>query len=377
MPNDYVGRYGEALRKLRALDRAPSTEIAGAFGRELPQQSPGAFQPQQAAPQPRPAFAQPGLDMFDPEKPVSAAELYKQMPDDAKEAMAEQLKAQGIDVDTAYEREVQAGNIVAQKKPPSRNEKMGYLAEVALRTISNLGRQGTTSSADWADAVLATDARRDGLAERERQETRQDTKEQTAFQRAQEAEARARAERLAEREADRTARKSERDEDRTTRSKERDEDRAFTREENARARAAAAADRKAGRQPRTITATDGGVYTLNDDGTATPVTTEREVDETVRAPGGGGSKGPRKIKKKVREQLRAPARSNDASGVDKDTLIRSINERFKLLREDRKNRTKTDSELQAIAEEQVMSQLGKINGESAPARQSNAFDIFD
>lgn len=368
---DYVGRYGEALRKLRALERAPAPEIAGAFDRQLPApEAGGAFRPTQ---QRAPAFQQAPPPMFDPDKPVSAGELYGQMPDEAKEAMAEQLKTQGIDVDAAYASEVAAGNLPAQEKPPSRNEKMGYLAEVALRTISNLGRPGTNSSADWADAVLTTDARREGIAERSRLEAKQEAKEQGALSRAEAAEARARAERLAEREADREARTAERGEERTLRSKERADDRAFTREQAELTRKQAA-DRRAGRQPRILTSADGGVFSIGDDSTATPVTTEREVEEVVRAPGGKGI--PQKVRRKIREQLKAPARANDASGVDKDTLIRSINDRFKLLREDRKNKKFSDEELTARATEQVMQQLEATSG-SAPKRKSNVFDQFD
>lgn len=377
MANDYVGRYGEALRKLHALEQQPSTEIAGAFG-QSPSPQTGAFG---APPAPtRQAFQDAAAPMFDPQKPISAGDLYKQMPTEAKDAMAAQLKAQGINVDEAYAREVKAGNIPAQEKTPSHHEKIGYLAEVALRTISNLGREGTNSSADWADAVLATDARREGVSERERQEARQDTKEQSAFDRTAAAEQRARAERLSEREEDRGTRTVEREADKKDRAQERASDRAFTRAENAANRKAAAEERKAGRQPRVLTDEKNDVFTLDDDGNAKPVMTEKTVSKEKR----GKRNVKYMIQETVKEQLRTSPKPN-ASDVDQDTIVRAVNDRFKVLKEDRKliRELKTqkvqdvDKELSRRAYKQVVSQFTSSTQESAPARKSNLYVQFD
>lgn len=371
MANDYVGRYGEALRRLRAIDNPTPTGIASAGASVLPQQ--GAFAEQ------RPPSAQQGAfnrGPFDPNVPISSGDLYKQIPKEVKDQMADHLKENGVDIDQAYQKEVTSGNIVAPKKEPDKHEKLGYLAEVALRTISNLNRPTKNSAGDWADAVLETDARRSGIDERARleartdaeqahREGREDTRFSTIDQRAIQAEERARA----QHEADLGATAEENRKNRESQERTARENRASIERTSAR--------------PRLQPNQEGDLFLINDAGQATPVTQKKKVKTVV--PGHRGVK-PAEVERTVDEQLRVLNR--DTNGVDKDTLLRQIGERVKLLKEDRKLANKLraagkdpSAEITRQATAEVMAEYAELNGTSAPGRQpaapSNAFDQFD
>ncbi len=194
MANDYVGRYGAALRQLTALEQPalPSAvspnapqPTQGAFGQPAgmapPQAAGPAFASPAAAPQAMPPAAPPQAAMpskMPPQEagaPMSATQLYKDMPDDVKADLEKQIEGSGHDIDEVYAQKVASGEIQAPKKEPSKRDKLGYIAEVALRTISNLSRQNTQGAGDWADAVLETDARRGALDERNNTLFRQGT----------------------------------------------------------------------------------------------------------------------------------------------------------------------------------------------------------
>lgn len=402
MPNDYVGRYGAALRQLTALEQpalpsaispsAPQPTGPGAFGTPPiapPGVAGGAFAPpdvvaapQQALPPPvaRPA---PALGQGDAAAPMSAAQLFKDMPDDVKDDLQKQIESSGHDIDEVYAQKVATGEIKAPKKEPTKRDKLGYLAEVALRTISNLSRQNTQGASDWADAVLDTDARRAALAERddelfrkgtagafERQEKRKETRRLEG--RADEGALKERAGKVAEAEGRQAF-------DMTENEKRRKHEL-----ELARMREAGEDRRDRESQGNLVTDDQGGLVRVKGD-EAVPVMTTKKVRETKRGKRGVSYT----IEKEVREQVKAlpkPAQS----GMDPDRMIAEIGDRIKALKEDRKlvselrqqgiTGAKLDDELAKRARDQVMTEYGLASGgkSAKPAQKSaNPFDQFD
>jgi hypothetical protein len=400
MPNDYVGRYGAALRSLTALEQpalpsairpdAPQPTGAGAFGAPPPgvmppqQQAPGpAFAPPQvvdAPSQPAMAAPPPGPAM---DKPISASQLYKDMPDDVKADLEKQIEDSGHNIDEVYAQKVSTGEIKAPKKEPTKRDKLGYIAEVALRTISNLSRKNTQGASDWADAVLETDARRGALAERDDALFRQGTA--GAFERQE----KTKETRRVEGRSDETARK-----ERAVRVAETEGKQAFDMTESEKRRKhekelaaiqEAGADRRdKDSQGNLITDEEGGLVRVKGD-EATPVMTTKKVKETKRGKRGVSFT----VEKEVREQVRALPK-NVQSDIDPDRVISEIGDRIKALKEDRKlvselrtqgiTGAKLDDELAKRARDQVMSEYELAPGgrSAKPAQKgSNPFDQFD
>lgn len=175
MPNsDYIGRYGAALRQLHALEN-PQPAVPSAFGAGPQPQAP-AFS---AVPPPSPAFSREDqeADLTSGSAPVSAKDLYRQMPAETKRELLGSVEKTGMDVDQFFQSKVDSGEIqIADedvRKPLTKEQKLGYITEVALRTISNLGRKGTSGFSDFADARLATDARRGAIEQATQQQNQQ------------------------------------------------------------------------------------------------------------------------------------------------------------------------------------------------------------
>ena len=374
MPNDYVGRYGAALRQLTALEKLPGLPSAvspaapqpGAFGAPAQQQA-GAFQ--------TPPPAQPAMDQA--QSPLGIQQLYKDMPDEFKDQLTDQIKKSGRSVEDIYAQKVASGEIAPPvKRPKTSKEKLGYIAEVALRTLSNLSRPDTLGVSDWADAQLATDQRRGALEQVDEERFRQATEKQ----------------RLERREDTQLTRKEGREDAAETRRTagtitEAETRRRFESSENKKQREAAlelervrSTNEKANKPGQVITDENGNVFRL-DDTNAKPVTTKKKVEKR-------GKRGA-KWQEEVEVQLRGLPKT-DASGVDRDTILREIGNRIKAMKEDRKllstlrqggaTGAQIDQEIARRAQEQVMSEYGSLTGRAptgAPGSSGNAFDQFD
>jgi hypothetical protein len=364
MASDYVGRYGAALRQLSALETGglgglPSAVSPGApsafVQAEPPVMRHGAFDAAEA--QGAPAFG----------KPMSARDLYKQLPPEQKAVLLQQVEKGGMSVDDRYDSLVASGEVEKPtgKKKLTKEEKLGYLAEVALRTISNMSRQGTDSSADWADAVLTTDARRGALEQAEqerarqqaevlRKEGREDAKEERVYGREDKKDQRQVAARGAEIE----------------------DTQAFTAEQNrlnresqermAQLRAAQDANQNA----KVLMADDGSMFTLQPDGSAKPIVSRKTVKKTPK--GAVWMPGARETEV-IEEQLRGLPKA-DLTEIDRDTVMRAIGDRIKAMKEDsralremkRQGVTDIDGEIARRATQQVMQEYGVVSGKQAP-----------
>lgn len=363
MASDYLGRYGAALRQLTALQQQPLPSAiqpgapvpGGAFDAVTPNPAMDPMSPENMKP------ATPAFDQVEG-KPLSAKQLYTDMPDEHKAALEKQIDDSGIDVNMQFGRAIATGILPAPEKPKemSKRDKIGYLAEVALRTISNMSRPGTSSGADWADATLQTDTRRGAIesvererelsaAERRRLEQREDTKTahtegredtttRTAQQRADAKESRERAEHVADKQQEAELEKQK-----------------IAREKSA--------------NRKTIIGDDGQIYTLGDNADATAVTTTK----TKKVRRGTRGKG-RDVDVSEKVPVKATLKT-DASGIDQDRLISAINTRVaemkkdtKLLREMRKaGISDIDGEIATRARAQVMADLGVVKGNSPSA----------
>lgn len=370
MANDYVGRYGAALRRLTALEGKGPQQFGspqGAFGAATPQAT-GAFPPlEQSAEQ----------DQAGP--PVSAAQLWKDMPPEYKTQAIKQIEDSGTSLDELYAKHAEAGEVPPIKKEMTKEEKLGYLGEIALRTISNLSRPGTQGISDFADAKLAVDARRGGIEQAELQraraeqetrrlEARADKKDTTSAAARDEEQRRDRAAKLAESESQRDAIASEG---------------ALSRKNALDIAAMQEKSRSAEKQGPVLTDEEGNMFHLNADGTAAPITAEAERD----APGPyARGKAP---KEKYRKPLKGvPKQRNNE--VDQDTILRGIGERVKILKNDSATMrelkrdlaagriTSIDDELDRRAQEQVMRELAAVTGKTpaASAAPANPYDQF-
>lgn len=336
MANDYVGRYGEALRRLSGLNRGglsqPPTPSAGAFGAVSPQgpapQTSAFSAAAPSAPAPQARTEQP---------PLTAAQLWRDMPDEFKGQIEKQISESGMNVDQTFASKVEEGEIEPPKKEPTLQEKLGYLAEVALRTMSNLSRPGTQGISDFADAKLATDARRGAIETAETDRRRKQFETRRVEGRQDASEQRRLASDLTERELTREGIAAE----------------GAANRKNA---LDIAASQERGRQqdrrdtpgPVLIEA-DGTAYERGPAGTLTPYTKE----EVEHVPGRRGKPGyDRKVRKPVK------AKSERAfNALDEDTRQKAITAEKERLSKTREFRNTKDADLEKIAVDNVNSRV--------------------
>lgn len=162
---------------------------AGAFDTQAPPM-PGPA-PQGALPPPDAATppVNPGAPgaIATAEPPLTHDQLWAKMPDEVKTKILDQVEKSGVDVNHLFDSKVKTGEIQVDdadvKKPLTKEQKLEYISEVALRTASNLNRPGLNGFGDFADAKLATDARRSAIAqaEQDKQEAEQARAQQNAI----------------------------------------------------------------------------------------------------------------------------------------------------------------------------------------------------
>lgn len=374
--SNYVGRYGETLRRLTALERGtpqgfgtPLAAPTGVFP-SAPPPTTGAFSAV-------PSASQSNAGTDEASSPVSAGQLWKDMPDQFKQQIHDQVTSTGMNVDDTFRQKVDAGEIPPPKKEMTRDEKLGYLAEIALHTLSNLSRPGTESISDFADAKLGVDARRGAIetAETDRRLKQNETRRVEGRQDA--AEQRRLAGDLTERELTRESIANEGAAGRKNalgiaamQERSRKEDRAAARQ-----------DRAATPGP-VLTGEDGTMYNRNPDGTATAITTEVDV------PAEGSPYRPGATRKEKRPLKGTPKqRFNE---VDQDNLLREQGKEAATLRKDEGLQRQLkkdlasgkiasiDDEIERRAKEKVMRRLALASGSAkSPAASGNFFDQAD
>ena len=316
--NDYIGRYGDTLRKLSALDST---------GGQVAPQPVAAFE---QGPQAQPAFAQqspqqpamqpPGPHAADGPK-VGIGDLWRDMPDEHKEQLLKQAKDSGMDIDAEYAAAESEGHFQPTKKKLTIKDKLGRLAEVALKTASNMGRNNTNNSfADYADAQLATDEKYGALDRADEQQQRAEFERRRAEKLDIGKERRGRAERISETEGARAAIKAEGEATRAHQSSEN----ALNRDNALKLQKLRDAQEKAGKNTQLFMDAEGNVFSVVD-GVPKPF----EVTETKRRTGKGG----RPFVEEVRRQLKGVPKSN-AAGLDEDSILRAVSARVEEMNKD-------------------------------------------
>lgn len=344
MAGDYVGQYGQALRRLSVLDAqrgmygpqaiggadtsspfSAQPATGGAFGApEQPPQpiavAPGVMDAQarggtaafENVPAPE---APPALGQSQEEKPTSVKDLQEHMPDDQKDAMADQIEQQvGGDLKSAYEKETGE-----KPKGKSRWDLAFYFAEIALRSMANQD-QYDTRSGSLAAATMDTLASRRARAEQRRLE-----ENKTAETR-----------RLEQREDAETLRKEKREDvkDKTKREQALEDDARNHQQALELARLQAKLLKEKGQKTSIQTAEDGTLVLVDlETGDAVDVTKEVTETSPVKGSRGKGTTGGKTTTKKVPVKAKP---KNDASGLDQDTILRAIEARAKELKADRK-----------------------------------------
>lgn len=184
----YVGQYGEALRRLQALDAiAAGQPVTGPMG---PQPVTGAFQlqgpPSNLNPRYAPTPSMPALQQAGagpqaggallqaaqqpaaggeaPARPQSVSEIVAALPSDQRKELRAGIKKQtGYTVDELYDKFVETGELAppAERKPRAK-ERLSQVAEAMFRYMSNVGR-GMNPMAASGQATLDTQGRRQAL----------------------------------------------------------------------------------------------------------------------------------------------------------------------------------------------------------------------
>jgi hypothetical protein len=360
----YVGRFGDTLRRLTALDAqkgafAPQAiggaDTAGAFSAAPPQAAPQPPAPIQGTQDPvmspfGAGSAAPQADGAIESSPITFGDLSSTMPKEQKNAIADQIEEKTGDLKGTYQKAAEAEGITPRKRA-SRGHMAMFLAEIALRAAANRSTSGSYSEA-LAKGTLQTTARRGAMeadaAERARKES--ETR------------------RLEGREDTETLRKEGRvdEKDKTTREQKLEDDKRDHEQalELARLQAQLQKRLQEGKGGK-ITVDDQGNFVLIDEkGDAVTVTRE---EEEIR-----GSRGQGTTVKKVRKPVKSAPKTN-ASGLDKDTIQRMISDRIKqLLGSDRKFKKLPPEEQSRIATEQVMREVNTVEGGRAPAAAPEA-----
>lgn len=410
--NSYVGRYGNALRKLTALDAqsgafaAAPQQIGGAdtggFGPSLqvdpkaaPQ--PGGFspepvaQPEAPAPAAGPASAfggsnasgvlaqTPGIAgpvlskegsvspiAMGGDKPTSWGDLAKDATEDEQEELATQVEKAGggkMDGFIAKVRKVLGTEDVPKM---NRRETAQYIAEIALRAMSKRSAPEYAQNPDgvFADAVLETNSLRKQEAEKRHSESRagaeikrRETREDAAAER---------------------KRKEALEDDARKRKEALDDDARNHQQALELAKLQAKLLREKG-QRTSIQTGDDGTLKLIDLESGEAVTVTEEVEETNTR--GSRGKGTTTTTTKVRKPVKAAPKYN-AGGLDQDTLVNRVSDAEKALRGDKKlmrelgskfknDRVKIEDELRRMAREKVEGDVQSLNTSSSGVTDFN------
>lgn len=419
----YVGRYGDALRKLTALDASAGKfapqQIGGAdtggFGPSLQvgpsQPGPSGFdpqpQPQAAQPQPQAAATTP-TSGFGAEPAQEAGSAFPQpsiMSDDPTQggisgslpppADAGGLSAAGASpIATGGDKPTSFHDLTRDSTPEQREEMAKHLEQSSGQPLKSMWQRvkeglGLDKAPKFGRGEMALYLSEVALrAMSKRSDPRYAQNPDGVFADAlletqADYEAKQERTRKEKREDDETLRKEKREDTIHTRTraeqdsdykrnradKEKDDAKDFEqRKELAKLQAKLLKDK--GQKTQIVTAEDGTLKLIDrETGEAVPVT-ENVTTTTTRGSRGMGTSTTTTTQKKP---VKVPKKA-DASGLDRDTVQRMISDRIKeLAKSDRNFRKKTPEEQSKIATKLVMDEVNSVNGGAA----ANPFDEFD
>lgn len=371
---DYIGRYGDTLRKLHALDAGSTGAVQSAFSTGAPDTgTTPAFGPQ-SAPQQTPAF-QPPVPHPEGSAPVDFASLWDKMPKEHKDQLMQQVQNSGVDVPAEHKNLVDTGQVQPSNKQKSKHDMLADLAEVALRTASNVGnpnRRGGSSFADYADAQLSVNEKNAALSRRDEDERRALGEHHRQQQLDVEKQQRDIAEKMTSSEGARQSIEGTNAADIASREKEG----AASRQNAIDIEKMKAAAQRAEHKTHTITTDiNGNMFSIDDQGNASPITTKAKV----KSKDASGNT----VETEVKKQLQSLPKQAKGQ-LDADTVLRAVDARLKILQSDsrlksslRKDGVKDiEGELRKRATSQVLEEAQKVQERNAPAG-SNPYDQFD
>lgn len=415
----FVGRYGDTLRRLTALDAAKTGALApqqvggadtGGFGPSLQVAPPpmpqtpaaGAFsQPEQPAPA-APAAAPAATGAFgglgapemppvlkstpgiagplvsgDPapmgeqvpagpiatggDKPTSFQDLVGGASEEEQDELASQIEKQAGGKMDGWIAKVRKVLGTEDMPKMDRRETAQYIAEIALRAMSKRSDPAYAQNPDgvFADAVLEASAGRKQTAEKKRLEDREDAQTTRKENREDTVHVRTRKEQGEDHARDRTEKSAD---------DERDHKQAL---ELARVQAQLLKEKG---QRTSIQVGDDGTLVLVDleSGEAVDVTKEVDAPPTKGSRGRGNNGGKKRVPVKAREKY-------DPSTLDDDTIERSIVSMIaEKSKKDRKFRALPLEEQRQIARDAIMRDTGRGNsggGVQSPGKVTKFSDL--
>lgn len=372
----YVGRFGDALRRLTALQAQQGAfagpqvvggaDTAGTFAAappgamEAPAPTGGAGPQMPEAPagglsggsaQPPEMGSEGAPEDTGSQTPTTWEDLHKAMPAEHKNLVADKIESIVGNIKAAYRKATKA-NGDTPKPHASRAHMAMYLSEIALRAAANRGTSESDAQA-LAKGVLETNERRDALRqqeqERQRKEAEKKADREEAYRREGEVHTRNRAEDQAD-----TMAKYKHD----------------IELENMRLKAQELRDKG---QDTYITVDENGNYTLIDKKTGNAIPVTQEVTETTTT--GSRGQGKRTTSTTKRVPVKALPKT-DASGLDDDQVLAKIEAMAKELRANNKlvrelrtkfggDMNKVEDEIKRMAREQVAQDVQSIPGRTS------------
>jgi hypothetical protein len=310
------------------------------------------------------AMGAPPAGVMSEQKPTTWKDLAAEMPKAEQNNLVKQIEQAHGPIKAVYA----ATTTREGEEPKAKNkrEMALYLAEVALRTISNMGTGRYTgamgSAAAFSDAMLDTETRRGRVSQM--QQEKADKASETK--------------RLEDRSDAETRRKEGREDTEATRKrKEKLEDDARDHKQAIElARIQAKLLREKGQRTSIQTAEDGTLKLVDlETGEAVEVTEEVEETTPVKGSRGRGTTGGKTSK--VRKPVKVAPKSN-ASGIDQDTILTKITQVENELRKDNKlmrelrskfksDSTQVEGELRRMAREKVQGDVSSLSGGPGPS----------
>lgn len=378
MNDGYVGRFGDALRRLTALDAqrgafagpqdvggadtastfaaAPpaameAPALAAGAGPQVPEAPAGALSGGSAV--------VPGMGAMDEsgaaggatqngETPTTWEDLHKAMPTKHKNAIADRIESIVGNIKTAY-RKATAANGDTPKPHASRAHMAMYLSEIALRAAANRGTSESNGQA-LAKGVLETNERRDALRQQEEERRRKEAEKKADREEAYRREAEVHTRNRGEEQADTNAKYKHDIELENMRLK--------------------AEELRQKGQDTYIAVDNDGNYTLIDKKTGNAVPVTQEVTETTTQ--GSRGMGTKTTTTKKRVPVKAlPKPGSD--GLDQDQVLAKIEATAKELRANNKlvrdlrtkfggDMNKVEDEIKRMAREQVAQDVQSLPG---------------
>jgi hypothetical protein len=305
------------------------------------------------------------------EKPTSWKDLAAEMPKSQQNALVKQIEETQGPIKSVY-----AATVTRQGEEPkakNKREMALYIAEVALRTISNMGTGRYSgpmgSAAAFTDAMLDTETRRGRVSQYQQEK----------------AEKAAETRRLEDRADAETRRKENREDakDKTKREQDLEDDDRNHKQAIELVRIQTRLLRENGKRTWLQVQEDGTLALIDEDGNAVDVAKEVEETTPVRGSRGQGTTGGQT--RKVRKPVKVRPKS-DSSGLDKDTVLSKITQVENELRKDKKlmrelrtkfeqDGAKVEAELRRMAREKVHGDVQSLGSGASDSGVINFNDL--